>query len=130
MTDPIADMLTRIRNAKAIGKPMVHIPYSKMKMSIVDVLKKEGFIDAFEKKGKKIRKLIEIKLKYNNDGVSYIFDLQRVSKPSQRIYRGYDELFSVRQGFGISILSTSMGVMSNKEARKNKVGGELLCQVW
>ena len=130
MTDPIADMLTRIRNSKAVGKPTVYIPYSKMKMSIANVLKKEGFIDSCDKKGKKIRKSIEIKLKYNTEGESYISNIKRVSRPSQRIYKGYSELFDIRQGFGISILSTPMGVISNKEARKNKVGGEVLCEVW
>ncbi|MBI3671276.1 30S ribosomal protein S8 [Candidatus Azambacteria bacterium] len=130
MTDPIADMLTRIRNAGMVGKPIVHIPYSKIKMAIADVLKGAGFIDSCEKKGKKIRKTIEIKLKYEENGQPRISDLKRISKPSQRIYKGYGELFNIRQGFGLSIISTPMGVMSNKEARKNKVGGELLCEVW
>ena len=130
MTDPIADMLTRIRNAQAVDKETVSIPYSKMKMSIANVLKQEGFIDGCEKKGKKIRKTIDIKLKYNKEGESYISGLRRVSRPGQRIYKGYLEIFNVRQGLGIAILSTPTGIISNKDARRSKVGGEVLCEIW
>ena len=130
MTDPIADMLTRIRNAKAVGKTSVYIPYSKIKMAIANTLEKEGLVESCEKKGKKIRKSIEIKLKYDQDGTSRITDMKRISKPSQRIYKGYNELFSVKQGFGLAILSTPEGVMTEKEARRKKVGGEVLCEIW
>jgi len=130
MTDPIADMLTRIRNAKMVGKTSVYVPYSKIKMAIANTLEKEGLVESCEKKGKKIRKSIEIKLKYDQDGTSRITDMKRVSKPSQRIYKGYNELFSVKQGFGLAILSTPEGVMTEKEAKKKKVGGEVLCEVW
>ncbi len=130
MTDPIADMLTRIRNAKAVGKTAVYIPYSKIKMAIANTLKKEGLIDSCEKKGKKIRKTIEIKLKYHKDGTSYILDMKRISKPSQRIYKGYEDLFPVKQGYGFAILSTAEGIMTGKEARKKRIGGEVLCEVW
>lgn len=129
--DPIADMLTQIRNAKAVGKPAVYIPYSQIKMTIAKVMKKEGFIESCEKKGqKKVKKVIEIKLKYEKGNISRISNLKRISKPSQRIYKGYEELFPVRQGYGISIISTPEGIISDKEARKKKVGGEVLCQVW
>ncbi len=130
MTDPIADMLTRIRNAKAVGKTTVYLPYSKIKMAIANTLKKEGFIDSCDKKGKKVKKSIEIKLRYTKEGKSYITDLKRISKPGQRIYKGYSDLHPVKQGLGISVLSTPMGIMSNKEARQKKVGGEVLCEVW
>ncbi len=129
MTDPIADMLTRIRNAVMVEKTTVSIPYSKIKMAIAKVLKKEGFILDCEKKGKKTKKVIEVRLKYTEEG-SKIRDLKRVSKPGQRIYKKYDELFPVKQGFGIAILSTSKGIMSDKEAKKEGVGGEVLCEVW
>ena len=130
MTDPIADMLTRIRNAKAVGKTSVYVPYSKIKMAIANTLEKEGLIESCEKKGKKVRKSIDVRLKYHEDGASYISDMKRISKPSQRIYKGYEELFPVKQGFGIAILSTPEGVMTEKEARRKKVGGEVLCEVW
>ena len=130
ITDPIADMLTRIRNAKAVDKATVSIPYSQMKMSIANTLKKEGLIDACDKKGKKIKKSIEIKLKYTKEGKSYITNLKRISKPGQRIYKGYSEIFPVKQGVGISILSTPSGVMSGKDARSKKIGGEVLCEIW
>lgn len=130
MTDPIADMLTRIRNAKAVDKVTVQVPYSQIKMSIANTLKKEGFIESCDKKGKKIKKIIEIKLKYTKEGDSYITNLKRISKPGQRVYKGYTELFSVKQGLGVSILSTPMGIMSNKEARQKKTGGEVLCDIW
>jgi len=130
MTDPIADMLTRIRNAKAVSKPSVSLPYSKIKMDIANVLKKEGFIADCEKKGKTIKKTIELTLKYGKDGHSYITDLKRISKPGQRIYKGSQILYPVKQGFGIAILSTPSGVMSSKEAKKKNVGGEILCEVW
>jgi len=130
MTDPIADMLTRIRNAKAVEKTAVYIPYSKIKMAIANTLQKEGLIESCEKKGKKVRKSIEIKLKYHKDGTSYISDMKRISKPSQRIYKSSKELFPVRQGFGFAILSTPEGIMTNKEAKKRKIGGEVLCEVW
>jgi len=130
MTDPIADMLTRIRNAKAVGKTSVYIPYSKIKMAIANTLQKEGVIESCEKKGKKVRKSIDVKLKYHQDGTSYISNMKRISKPSQRIYRGYEDLFSVKQGFGFSILSTPEGIMTGKEARQKKIGGEILCEVW
>ncbi len=130
MTDPIADMLTRIRNAKAVKKETVSVPYSKIKMAIANTLKKEGFIEDCEKKGKKVRKVIEIKLKYKQNGDSFIMDLKRISKPGQRIYKGYKDMFAVKQGLGIAVVSTPQGIMSNKEAKRKKVGGEVLCEVW
>ena len=128
--DPIADMLTRIRNAKAAHHQTVSIPHSKIKAGILKILKKENFISDFEKKGKKTRKSIMVTLKYQKDGASAITDLRRVSKPGQRVYRGADELFAVREGFGIAVLSTPNGLLTNKEARQKNVGGEVICEVW
>ncbi|RLC34747.1 MAG: 30S ribosomal protein S8 [Candidatus Nealsonbacteria bacterium] len=129
MTDPITDMLNRIRNAQAVGKETVEIPFSNLKYEIARILEKEGFIEKVEKKGKKFRKFIEITLKYEN-GASAISGLKRVSKPGQRIYLPYGKLRPVKGGYGISIISTSRGIMTNKQARKNKLGGEVICEIW
>jgi len=127
--DPIADMLTIIRNAQAVLKETVVVPYSGIKFEIAKVLKKENFIEEIEKKGKKIRKTIEIKLKYK-DKEPAISGLKRVSKPGQRIYTAAGDIKGVRGGYGITIISTSKGLMTGKEARKQNLGGEILCKVW
>lgn len=129
MTDPIADMLTRIKNAQAVGKDTVFIPFSKLKHEITRVLKDEQLIAGFAKKGRGVNKRIEITLLYQNDAPR-ISDFRRISKPSQRQYSGHQKLFPVRSGFGISVLSTSKGIMSDKEARKNHLGGEVLFEAW
>lgn len=126
MTDPIADMFNRIRNAQAVSHPMVVFPFSKLKYEIAMILKKEGFIKEVEKKGRKEKRVIEITLKYP----PVISGLKRISKPGQRIYTPVKEIKKVRAGYGISIISTSKGLMTNKEARKNKIGGEIICQIW
>ncbi len=128
--DPIADMLTRIRNAQAVGHETVSFPYSKMKAGIMAIFEKERFIDSYERKGKNIRKSIVVKLKYGKDGASAIGSLERVSKPGKRIYKKASELFPVRQGFGVMIVSTPEGLLTGKEARKKKLGGEIICKVW
>lgn len=129
--DPITDMLNRIRNAQALGKPDVVIPFSKIKHDLASVLEKEGFIGKAEKKGKGlIKKKIEISLKYGQDKAPAISGLKKVSKPGQRIYINWRDIRQVRGGYGIAIISTSKGLMTNKEARKRKIGGELICQVW
>lgn len=128
MTDPISDMLTRIRNAHAALLPTVEIPHSKIKESIAGILKKEGFVSEVAVEGKP-KKMIKIKLKYNGKkGV--IEGLRRISTPGLRNYVGSTEIPRVRNGLGISIISTSQGVMSGQEAKKKNVGGELLCHVW
>jgi small subunit ribosomal protein S8 len=128
MTDPISDMLTRIRNAHAALLPTVEIPHSKIKESIASILKKEGFVSEVAVEGKP-RKMIKIKLKYTGKkGV--IEGLRRISTPGLRNYVGSTEIPRVRNGLGISIISTSQGVMSGQEAKKKNVGGELLCHVW
>jgi len=129
MVDPITDMLNRIRNAQAVGKATVEVPFSNLKYEIARILEREGFIEKTEKKGKKVKKFIEIVLKYEN-GIPAISGLKRISKPGQRIYLSYQKIKPVKGGYGIAIISTSKGLMTNKEARKNKLGGEVLCEVW
>jgi len=128
MTDPISDMLTRIRNATRALLPTTAVPHSKMKESIAGILKKEGYIADFSVEGQ-IPKTIKLKLKYQGKkGV--IEGLKRVSKPGLRRYVGAGDIPRVRGGLGTAIVSTSQGLMSGQQARKNNVGGELLCYVW
>jgi small subunit ribosomal protein S8 len=129
MTDPICDMLNQIRNAEAVGKTEVLIPLSKIKNEIANILYKEGFVGEVKKTTKGKIKALKISLKYDN-GIPAIAGMKRVSKPGQRIYGGTAEIKRVRGGYGISIVSTSKGLMTNKEARKEKLGGEIICQVW
>ena len=129
MTDPIADMLTRIRNANQERHETVKVPGSKMKIKIAEILKEEGFIKDFTIDEDGVKKTIVITLKYNgNERV--ITGLRRISKPGLRIYAKVDEVPKVLNGLGIAILSTSKGVMTDKEARAQKVGGEVIAYVW
>ena len=129
MTDPIADMLTRIRNANQERHETVNVPGSKMKIKIAEILKEEGFIKDFTIEEDGVKKTIVITLKYNgNERV--ITGLKRISKPGLRIYAKVDEVPKVLNGLGIAILSTSKGVMTDKEARAQKVGGEVIAYVW
>ena len=130
--DPIADLLTRIRNSNARQKDRVDVPYSKLKLEVVRILKDEGFIANFKtlfnpggKSG-----TIRVFLKYSPTKEAVIRGIKRVSKPGLRIYRGYDEIPQARSGFAVTILSTSQGVVTDKQAEEKKVGGEILCQVW
>lgn len=129
MVDPISDMLTRIRNAQAVFHQTVIIPFSKFKLNLAKVLEKEGLIEGVASQGRKTKKVIEIKLKYQK-GVPVIQELKRVSKPGQRIYLKSSQLKSVRQGYGLSIISTCQGLMTNKEAKKKGLGGEVLCEIY
>lgn len=129
MTDPITDMLNHIRNAKAVQKTEVLVPFSNIKQEIANILSKEGFVGEVKKAVKGKQKALKIALKYDN-GVPAISGLERVSKPGQRIYSGSAELKKVHGGYGISIVSTSKGLMTNKEAKKLKLGGEVICQIW
>ena len=129
MTDPITDMLNQIRNAKAVEKPEVSIPLSKAKYEVAKILAQEGFIGEVKKVIKGKIKSMKIVLKYD-EGVSKISDLRRVSKPGQRIYAKVSEIKRVKGGYGISVISTSKGLMTNKEAHKLKLGGEVICEVW
>lgn len=132
MSDPIADLLTRIRNALGVGKATVDVPASRMKESICAVLKREGFIDDYvlsEALGNP-RCQLRLTLRYTPDHSPVIQGLKRKSKPSLRTYSKYKELQLVRSGLGIAIVSTSQGVMTSKQARSQKIGGEVLCEVW
>ena len=128
--DPIADMLTSIRNAQAARKETVSVPYSKIKMEIAKVLAKEKFIKEADHKGKKVNKTIDIVLNYNGLNRPAITSLKRVSKPSRRIYSPSSKIKKIRQGFGFQIWSTPRGILSGKEARREKVGGEVICEVY
>jgi len=128
MSDPIADMLTRIRNAQKAGKASVSMPSSKQKEAICRVLAEEGYIEGFEVEREGNKAFLTIRLKYF-EGRPVIEYIQRVSKPGRRIYRGKDELPKVQGGLGIAIVSTSKGVMTDKAARKQGCGGEVICVV-
>ena len=133
MTDPITDMLNRIRNAQAVLKEQVSFPFSNIKYDIAKILEKEGFIEKAEKKGRKTKRIIDIILKYQNEQEGKrpsISGLTRVSKPGQRLYVKAKKIRRVKEGYGISIVSTSKGVMTGKEARKQKLGGEIICEIW
>ena len=132
MTDPLADMLTRIRNAVRIERPLVEMPLSKFKRGVADVLKREGFIwdwEEVEMKDKPVNDL-RVVLKYGPNGEKVIRHIKRVSKPGRRIYRGVGDLKPVLGGLGITVVSTSKGVLSDREARQSKIGGEVICEVW
>ncbi len=155
MTDPITDMLNRIRNAQAVFHQTVDIPFSKQIYEIAKILEQEGFIEKAEKKGKTTQKILKIDLKYqtsrpafsgtpcNSEGIKknnsltgtrqlkpVISGLKRISKLGQRIYIKSRDIKSVRQGYGIAIISTPKGLMTDKEARKKKLGGEVICEIW
>lgn len=151
MTDPIADMLTRIRNANEIERPFVEMPATKLKVALAKVLLEEGFIlgyrtgkyvetqlegGAVQKDFREVEKLgephvvLQVFLKYGPDGERVIRHIERYSKPGRRVYQGYKDVKRVLDGLGIAILSTSQGVMSDRQAKEKKVGGEVLCTVW
>ena len=130
MTDPIADMLTRIRNAIRVERPHVQMPLSKLKRGVAEVLKREGYIwDWAEEEATPVSQL-RLVLKYGPNGERLIRHIQRVSKPGRRVYRRAVDLKPVLNGQGINILSTSRGVVSDREARQRKLGGEVLCELW
>jgi small subunit ribosomal protein S8 len=130
MTDPIADMLARIRNASSAMHDEVAIPASRIKESIAKILAEEGFVDGFELVQDGVHPMIKIRLRYLEERERAISGIKRISKPGRRVYRGAGELPRVLGGLGIAIVSTSQGVMTDKEARRAKVGGEILAYVW
>lgn len=127
--DPIADLLVRIKNAQASGHENVEAPFSKVKFEVAKILEKEGFVSLVEKKGVKGKEKVEISLKYDQ-GVPAISGIKRVSKPGQRIYIGSEKIRPIKQGYGRAIISTSQGLMTDKEAKKENMGGEILCEIW
>jgi small subunit ribosomal protein S8 len=130
MTDPIADMLTRIRNAVRVERPHVEMPTSKVKRGLAEVLKREGYIWDWKEVEAKPAPQLQIELKYGPNGERVIRHLKRVSKPGRRVYSGSTKLKPILNGLGISILSTSRGVISDREARQRNLGGEVLCELW
>jgi small subunit ribosomal protein S8 len=130
MTDPIADMLTRIRNALRIERTHVEIPASRVKQGIAEVLKREGYIWEFEVVEQEPQNVLRLNLKYGPNGEDVIQSIQRISKPGRRVYARSSDCGDVLQGLGISVISTSQGVLSNREARSKSVGGEVLCEIW
>ncbi|MCY4069510.1 MAG: 30S ribosomal protein S8 [Acidimicrobiaceae bacterium] len=132
MTDPIADMLTRIRNANVAMHDEVSMPSSKRKIALAEVLQREGYINSFAEKDNAERpgKTLTIEMKYSPERDRVIRGLRRVSKPGLRIYRKRDEIPRVQGGLGVAVVSTNKGLMSDREARRNRMGGEILCYVW
>ncbi|HEV2882372.1 MAG TPA: 30S ribosomal protein S8 [Pyrinomonadaceae bacterium] len=130
MTDPIADMLARMRNAISAKHSRVDIPASKLKLEIARILKEEGYINNFVIKGEGVKRTIRIFLRYDARGTSSISHLSRVSRPGRRVYMGSGEIPKVLGGYGVNIVSTSRGLMSGKRARRENVGGEVLAQIY
>ncbi|MDF2691770.1 MAG: hypothetical protein K0S65_153 [Labilithrix sp.] len=130
MTDPVSDMLARIRNGALARHDRVEMPHSNLKKHIAEVLKSEGFVDDVRESDGEGKKTLTLVLRYGRGKDSAIDGVRRVSAPGRRVYVRYDRIPRVRSGMGISILSTSRGVMTDRQAREQKVGGELLCEVW
>ena len=130
MTDPIADMLTRIRNANQNRSKEVIIPSSKMKLEIAKILKEEGFIEEFKVNNESVQSTLTLTLKYGHNKETVITGLKRISKPGLRVYSSHEDLPKVLNGLGIAIISTPKGIMTDKQARKEKVGGEVIAYVW
>jgi small subunit ribosomal protein S8 len=130
MTDPIADMLTRIRNANQMKHKSVDVPASKLKMEILNVMKQEGYITNFERIDDGVQGTLRIKLKYLENEERVVRGLKKISKPGLRVYAKTDDLPKVLNGLGIAIISTSRGIMTDREARMNKIGGEVIAYVW
>jgi small subunit ribosomal protein S8 len=130
VTDPIADMLTRIRNAVAVGHERVAMPASKLKVNIARILADEGFIDRYEVVENGHRSELELVLRYAERRRPAILGLKRVSRPGHRVYAGAMELPRVQGGLGVAVVSTSQGLMPDREARKRRLGGEIVCEVW
>jgi small subunit ribosomal protein S8 len=128
--DPVADLIVRLTNAGAIKKAAVSVPYSNFKMAIAEKLKESGFVQNIEKKGKKVKRVLDITLKYDDAGDHIVHGVKRISKPGRRMYKASHEITSVRYGKGALILTTPKGIMTDKEARKEKVGGEALFEIW
>ena len=130
LTDPVADFLTRIRNAHRARHQKLDVPASKLKSEIARILKEEGYISNYKAADEDGQKLLRVYLKYGANNEAAIRDLQRISKPGCRVYIGRDEIRRVQGGLGISIMTTPKGVMTGRQARREGVGGEILCEVW
>ena len=130
VSDPISDLLTRIRNAVMVAKSNIEIPHSKFKFQLTSLLKDEGYVSDVKITGEGTKKIINIELKYSEDGASVISGMNRLSKPGNRVYSSFDKLPRNNGGLGTVVVSTSRGLLSDSEARKRKLGGELICEVW
>ena len=130
MTDPVADMLTRIRNANMALHPTVAMPSSKLKEQIATILVSEGYVESFDVQVDGPHRMIDLTLRYGKDRGRVIMGLRRISKPGRRVYAGASELPRVNGGLGVSVISTSQGLLPDREARRRRLGGEILCEVW
>jgi len=128
--DPLSDMFTRIKNAQTAGLAVAVIPHSKFKMEVAKALLKRNFIKEVNRRGKKNKKFIEVTLSYGEKNKPGITDIKRVSKPSMRVYIPANEIKPVRQGYGAMIISTPKGILTDREAKKENIGGEVLCKIW
>ena len=130
MSDIIADGLTRIRNASSRKLDTTTLVYSKLMANVLDVLKSKGYIESYKVEDKDNKQSIVVVLKYDENGNSVISEIKKLSKPGRRVYKGFEEIRSFKNGYGTVIVSTSKGVIANDEAYKNKVGGEVICSIW
>jgi small subunit ribosomal protein S8 len=130
MSDPIADMFNRIKNAQMVLQKTTDVPFSRLNYHIAEILKREGFILDVKKRGKKPHQMLRISLKYNENKQPALSAFKRISKPSRRVYKGAKKIFPVKNGYGIAIISTTAGLLTDKQARKNKLGGEVIVEVW
>ncbi|MFC1536351.1 30S ribosomal protein S8 [Pseudomonadota bacterium] len=130
MMDRIADMLTRIRNAQTAGIEKVEMPASKTLLAMAEILKEEGYIAAVKAYNHKGHRFLRLTLRYDDEGAPVIREIQRVSKPGRRVYSGAEDIPRVRRGYGVAVVSTSQGIMTDKKARAAKIGGEVLCTVF
>lgn len=130
ITDPISDMLIRIKNASRVGHQTVTVPFSELKFAIAELLLREGYLTSVVKRGKKVRKTLALGIAYKDAGASALTDVTRISKPSRRVYLHAKDIYPVRQGKGLLVISTPSGLMTGSEAYKNKVGGEALFSIW
>ncbi len=126
----VYDLLTKIKNAQKARKEMVKTAYSNLDYAVAEILAKNNYVDSVAKKGRMPKRVMEVKLKYNEDKTGAINNIKLLSTPSRRLYVGYEKLHPVKQGFGLVVLSTSKGLMTGKEARKSKLGGQLLFEIW
>ncbi len=128
--DPIADLIVRLTNAGAIRKPSVSVPFSNLKLAVAEKLKTAGYVSSVEKKGKKVKKTLDVVLKYDAQGDHVIHGVRRISKPGRRLYKRAGAINPVRYGHGALILTTPKGIKTDSEARKEKIGGEALFEIW
>jgi len=128
--DPITDLFNRIKNAQAVQKRTTDIPCSKLKMRILELLKEEDFITDLKKRGRKPHQLVRVDLKYNQDKTPAMNNFKRISKPGKRIYQKAKDIRKVKDGYGMALVSTTKGLMTDKQAKKNKLGGEIMAEIW